>query len=79
MTGVRFSYPAPDFQKFAKIQQASLKISDTMNSLKQTNARVVKLVDAPDSKSGSEKSVGSSPTLGTKTAVYSTMDSAVAF
>ncbi len=28
-------------------------------------AGVVKLVDAPDSKSGSERSVGSIPTLGT--------------
>ena len=28
-------------------------------------ASVVKLVDAPDSKSGSERSVGSIPTLGT--------------
>ena len=30
------------------------------------HARVVKLVDAPDSKSGSERSVGSIPTPGTK-------------
>ena len=29
------------------------------------NARVVELVDAPDSKSGSERSVGSTPTMGT--------------
>ena len=35
-------------------------------SLKNTPARVVKLVDAPDSKSGLERGVGSSPTLGTK-------------
>ncbi len=30
------------------------------------SASVVKLVDAPDSKSGSERSVGSIPTRGTK-------------
>ena len=30
------------------------------------NARVVELVDAPDSKSGAERCVGSSPTMGTK-------------
>ena len=31
----------------------------------RTRAPVVELVDAPDSKSGSERSVGSSPTRGT--------------
>ena len=35
----------------------------------QPHARVVELVDAPDSKSGSARSVGSSPTSGTRTRI----------
>jgi hypothetical protein len=43
------------------------------------DAGVVELVDAPDSKSGAARRVGSSPTLGTKKTLKSTLIERIGF